>query len=191
MFSLQDLLGNQQGTEAVNQISNQIGADQSAVQTAISLALPAIVAGLAQKAQQPETAPVVTGAIRQEQGGILGNLGNLLGAVNPMLSAGILGTIFGNQQTQVADQIGQRSGLSTGQVATLLMILAPIVLGYFGRQQTNQNLDNGGVVDMLGRANEQVGQQSQGGLLSGMLDSNQNGSSLDDLARMAMQYLGR
>jgi hypothetical protein len=195
MFSLQDLLGQQQGSDAVGQISQQIGADPSAVQSAIQMALPAILGGLAQKAQQPETAPMIASAIEQEQGGLLDNLGGLFGgggAVNPMMSAGILSTIFGNNQTQVADQIGQKSGLNTGQVASILMMLAPIVLGYLGRRQTQQGLDQGGILDMLNGYGQQAQQQPQaGGWLSGMLDSNRNGSSLDELAAMAMQYMGR
>lgn len=193
MFSLQDLLGHEQGNEAVSQISQQIGAEPNAVQSAIQMALPMIVGGLAQKAQQPETAPVIANAVTQESGGFLDNIGGILGgsAVNPMLSAGILSMIFGNNQTQVAGQIGQQSGLNTGQVASLLMLLAPLVLGYFGRQQSNQGLDQGGVIDMLGRAGQQAQQQQQsGGWLSGMLDANQNGSSLDELAAMAMKYMG-
>lgn len=195
MFSLQDLLGHQQGSETVGQISQQVGADPSAVQNAIQMALPAILGGLAQKAQQPETAPMIANAIEQDQGGLLDNLGGLFGgggAVNPMLSAGILSTIFGNNQTQVADQIGQKSGLNTGQVAGILMMLAPIVLSYLGRKQTQQGLDQGGIFDMLNDYGQQAQQQPQaGGWLSGMLDSNQNGSSLDELAAMAMQYMGR
>ncbi|HZH34828.1 MAG TPA: DUF937 domain-containing protein [Pyrinomonadaceae bacterium] len=192
MFSLQDLLGQQQGNDALGQISQAVGADQSAVSSAINMALPMIVSGLAQKAQQPQTAPVITSAITQEPGGILDNLGGLLGGVNPMMSAGILGTIFGNQQTQVAQEIGRQSGLNTGQVASILMMLAPLVLGYFGRQQSQQGLDQGGIIDMLGGHQRQIEQQSpQSGWLSGMLDSNRNGSSMDELTAMAMQYFNR
>ena len=192
MFSLQDLLGQQQGNDALGQISQAVGADQSAVSSAINMALPMIVSGLAQKAQQPQTAPVITSAITQEPGGILDNLGGLLGGVNPMMSAGILGTIFGNQQTQVAQEIGRQSGLNTGQVASILMMLAPLVLGYFGRQQSQQGLDQGGIIDMLGGHQRQIEQQSpQSDWLSGMLDSNRNGSSMDELTAMAMQYFNR
>lgn len=194
MFSLQDLLGQEQGNEAVGQISQQIGAEPSAVNSAIQLALPAIISGLANKAQQPETAPIVTSAIQQEQGGILDGLGNLLGGVNPMMSAGILGTIFGNQQTQVAEQVGRQSGLNTGQAASLLMMLAPLVLGYFGRRQTQQGLDMGGIIGMLTGQQQQIQQQQPsglGGILGGMMDSNNNGSSMDELAAMAMRYFGQ
>lgn len=193
MFSLQDLLGAQQGNEALNQISNQVGADPSAVNNAISMALPAILGGMAQKAQQPETAPIIANAITQEQGGILDDVSNLAGNVNPMLSAGILGTLFGNNQTQVAQQIGQQSGLGTGQVASILMMLAPMVLGYLGRQQTQQGLNQGGIFDMLGGYQQQIQQQQpgMGGMLGQLLDSNRNGSSLDELFGLAGQFMRR
>jgi len=189
MFSLQELLGQEQGNQAVNQMSQAVGADNSAVNSVIQMALPMILSGMAQKAQQPETAPVITNAIQQEHGGILDNLGGLLGNVNPMMSSGILGTIFGNNQTQVAQQIGQQSGLQTSQVASILMMLAPLVLGYLGRQQTQQGLDAGGIIGMLTGHQQQIQQQQPG--LAGMLDSNNNGSSMDELASMAMQYFGR
>ena len=62
------------------------------MQNAIQMALPAILGGLAQKSQQPETAPMIASAIEQEQGGFLDNLGGLFGGgngagINPMLSA--------------------------------------------------------------------------------------------------------
>lgn len=192
MFSLQDLLGQQQGNEALSQISNQVGAEPSAVNSAISLALPAILGGMAQRQQQPEYAPVINNAIMHEQGGILDNLGGLFGGggFNPMTSAGILGTIFGNNQTQVASQIGQQSGLNTGQVASILMLLAPIVLGYLGRRQSQQNLDAGGIGSMLGGYQQQIQQQPGiGGMLGGLLDSNRNGSSLDELIGLAGGFL--
>ena len=192
MFSLQDLLGQQQGNDALNQISNQVGADPNQVSSAISLALPAILSGMANKAQQPETAPIITDAITHEQGGILDNLSNLSGGANPMLSAGILGTLFGNNQTQVAEQIGQQSGLQTGQVASILMMLAPLVLGYLGRQQSQQGLDVGGIIGMLTGQQQQIQQQSpMGGMLGGLLDQNRNGSPLDDLLGMAGQFMRR
>ena len=43
MFSLQDLLGQQQGSEAVGQISQQVGAEPSAVNSAIAAALPSTI----------------------------------------------------------------------------------------------------------------------------------------------------
>jgi hypothetical protein len=191
MFSLQDLLGQQQGSEAVNQISNQIGADQSSVNTAIQMALPMIVGAMANNAQQPQ----VQQQIIQNDGGILDNLGGFLG--NPTQASSMGGNILsmllgGGQQTQAASQISQQSGLNMGQVASLLTMLAPIVLAYFGRQQSQQDLNGDGIADHLQQQSQVIQQQSPfGGMLGSLLDRNNDGSSMDDLAGMAMSYLTR
>ena len=57
MFSLQDLLGQEQGTQAVDQISQNVGAEPSLVNSAIQMALPALINGLANNGATPEGAP--------------------------------------------------------------------------------------------------------------------------------------
>jgi hypothetical protein len=56
MPSLQDLLGQEQGDAAVNQISQEVGAEPSAVGSAIQTALPALLNGLANNASTPDGA---------------------------------------------------------------------------------------------------------------------------------------
>ena len=75
------------------------------------------------------------------------------------------------------------------QIAPILVMLAPIVLGYLGRQKREQNLDAGGLSDMLGGQRQQIEQSGQGGFLNSILDRDGDGSSMDDLASMAMNYM--
>jgi hypothetical protein len=204
MFSLQDLLGQQQGSQAVDEISNTVGAQPNMVNSAIQMALPAILNGLANNAQTPQGAESLNNALNQHDGGILdqlGGLGGLASAIlgggqqqqqpaSPQLNAGgILGHIFGGNQGQVTQQISNQSGLNMGQVAQILMILAPVVMGYLGRQKQQNNLDAGGISDMLGQQQQQIQQSPQGGFLSGMLDSDGDGSITDDIASMAFKYM--
>jgi hypothetical protein len=208
MFSLQDLLGERQGAEAVEQISRNVGADQGAVNSAIQMALPAILGGLAQNAATPQGAESLNNALEQDHdGGILDNLGGLGGMIfggggqqqqqyqqpapsSPQINAGgILGHIFGNGQGRVAEQVSQNTGLGMGQVAQILMMLAPIVMAYLGRQKQQQNLDAGGLSNWLGGQQQQIQQSGQGGILGNMLDRDGDGSSMDDIASMAMNYM--
>ena len=55
MFSLQDLLGQQQGSSALEEISNNVGAEPSAVNSVIQAALPAILGSLANNASTPHS----------------------------------------------------------------------------------------------------------------------------------------
>lgn len=201
MFSLQDLLGQQQGSEAVEQISQNVGADSNAVNSAIQMALPAILGGLAQNASTPQGAENLNNALEQDHdGGILDNLGGLGSLIfggaqqptapTPQVDAGgILGHIFGNRQGQIAEQVSQNSGLNMGQTAQLLMMLAPIVMGYLGRQKQEQNLDPGGLSNWLGGQQQQIQQSPQGGFLNSILDRDGDGSAMDDIASMAMNYM--
>ncbi len=195
MFSLQDLLGQQEGDQALGQISQQIGAEPNLTSSAIQMALPMLINAMGNQAQGGN-ADTVSQMITQDDGGILNNLGglgSLLGGGGNSSAAGnILGMLLGSQQGQATQQISNGSGLGMGQVASLLMMLAPLVMGYFGKQQTQQNLNQGGILDMLTGHQQQVQQaqpQVQQGLIEGLLDSDRDGSAMDDIASMALKYM--
>lgn len=208
MFSLQDLLGQEQGTQAVDQISQNVGAESSMVNSAIQAALPMILGGLANNAATPQGAESLNTALdRDHDGGLLGNLGGLGSmifggqqAAPPPRQAdagGILGHIFGNNQGQVAQDVSNKSGLSISQVAPILMMLAPIVMSYLGQQKQQQNVGADGLGGLLGGllggGQAQAAPQSSGNpmmdMASNMLDSDRDGSSLDDIASMAFKYM--
>ncbi len=208
MFSLQDLLGQQQGSEAVDQISQNVGADQSMVSSAIQAALPMLINGLANNASTPQGAESLNSALEQDHdGGILDNLGGLSNmifgggqAAPPPRQAdagGILGHIFGQNQGQVTQQVSNQSGLNMGQVAQVLMFLAPIVMGYLGRQKQQQGIGADGLGGLLGGllggGQQATAAPSSGNpmmdMASSMLDSDRDGSALDDIASMAFNYI--
>src|SRR5687767_4769449 len=168
MTSLQDLLGQQQGSEAIEQISQNVGAEPSAVNTAIQAALPMILGSLANNAATPQGAESLNTALEQDHdGSVLDNLGGLGSlifgsgqAAAPPRQAdagGILGHILGGNQAPVVEEARSRSGLDAGQVAQVLMMLAPIIMGYLGRQKQEQG----------------VGPDQLGGLLGGLLGGGQ------------------
>lgn len=208
MFSLQDLLGEQQGSQAVEQISQNVGAEPSIVNSAIQAALPMILNGLANNASTPEGAESLNNALDRDHSGgsVLGNLGGLgslifgggqQAAPPPQADGGgILGHIFGNQQGQVAQQVSNQSGLGMGQVAQILMMLAPIVMSYLGQQKQQQNVGADGLGGLLGGllgGSQAAAAPSSGNpvmdIASSVLDSDRDGSALDDIASMAFNYI--
>jgi hypothetical protein len=195
MFSLQDLLGQEQGNTALEQISQSTGLDTSAASSVIQTALPHILGGLANNAATPEGAESLNNALQQHHdGGLLDNLGSLGGMIfgaqeteapAPQVDGGgILGHIFGNSQGQVAQEVSNKTGVNTGQVAQVLMMLAPIVMSYLGRRKQQQGVDAGGLGGLLGGL---LG--GQGGSVGSLLDRDGDGSSMDDIASMAFNYL--
>ena len=200
MFSLQDLLGPQKGSEAVDQISQTVGAEPSAVNTAIQAALPAILGGLASNASDPQQAQSLDQALEQDHdGGILDNLGGLGGMIFDQSTptprqadaGGILGHVLGGSQGRVAQDVSQQTGLPTGQVAQILMMLAPIVMGYLGQQKRQQGVGADGLGGLLGGLLGGGAPSYQQQTSGGFLDRDGDGSSMDDIASMAMDYLRR
>jgi len=208
MFSLQDLLGPQQGNEAVQEISSNVGAEPAAVNTAIQAALPVILGSLANNASTPQGAQSLDTALEQDHdGSVLDNLGGLGSmifggqqeAATPPRQAdagGILGHILGTNQAPVVQEASNESGLGAGQVAQILMMLAPIVMGYLGRQKQQQGVGADGLGGLLGGllgGQAAAAPQSSGNpmmdMASGMLDRDGDGSSMDDIASMAFNYI--
>ncbi len=212
MFSLQDLLGSEQGNQAVDQISQNVGADSSLVNTAIQAALPALINGLASNASSTEGAESLNTALEEDHdGSVLDNLGGLAGTIfgggqtaapTPAMNAGgILAHILGDKQDVVAEKVSQKSGIGMSQVIQILMFIAPIVMGYLGRQKQQQGVSADGLGGLLGgllgggqsNTQPQTQPQSSGNsiidMASNMLDSDKDGSVIDDLASMAQKYM--
>ncbi|MBX3267389.1 MAG: DUF937 domain-containing protein [Acidobacteria bacterium] len=208
MLSLHDLLGQDQGNAALGEISSTVGAEPSLVNSAIQMALPAIIGGLANNAADPQGAQSLDQALsRDHDGSILGNLGGLGSMIFGQLqtpeptpkqldAGGILGHILGNNQGPVVEQVSNNTGLNMGQVAQILMMLAPLVMGYLGQQKQQQGIGADGLGGLLGGllgGQSAAAPQSSGNAMmdmaSSMLDSDRDGSAMDDIASMALNYL--
>ncbi|MEZ5607116.1 MAG: DUF937 domain-containing protein [Burkholderiaceae bacterium] len=137
-------------------------------------------------------------------GGLGGLLGGLLGGVlgggvsaspqSPQMDAGgILGHIFGDAQGRAESGLSQATGLNGGQAGQLLAMLAPLVMSMVAKHMSSNNLDAGGLGQMLGQEQARVQQQGGlgGGLLNAVLDQDGNGQvDLGDLLKVGGSLLG-
>ena len=187
MTSLLDAVRQQLDANTIQQMSGALGADPAATSNAVSLALPAILAGLSRNASQPQGAAALDTALDAHDGSILGNLGSVLGGGGGIGGA-ILGHIFGKHRDTVEQKVGHSSGLDVAQVARLMTMLAPIVMGVLGRMKQSKQLDANRLPDVLQQSREQGEKEIPG--LGGILDANKDGSVADDLLRMGNSALG-
>ena len=191
MFSFENLQQVLSGG-AIQQISQQVGTDEGTTQNVVQAAVPLLMAALARNASNPDGAQSLAGALdRDHDGSILDNLTGFLGSGDTSPGAGILGHVLGGSQNAVANQLGSQFGLNGNQVAQILMMLAPIVLGMLGRAKQQQGMDPGSLSDMLNQQSTQAAQSSgMMGMLNQMLDRDRDGSAIDDIAGMGMNILG-
>ncbi len=179
----------------VSQISQAIGADESSTSSAIQAALPMLLGGLANNSASEQGAAGILGAIdRDHDGSVLDDIGGLIAgnfggkAAN---GAGILGHIFGGQQSGVEQTVSQASGLDMNKIGPLLAILAPIVMGAIGRARHSGEVGTSDLGGLLGGAAQSMGGGSDLlGMLGGLLDRNRDGSAVDDVMGMIGGMLG-
>ena len=191
-MALIDLIQQQLDDSTISQLSQQLGADPGTTRDAIPAALSAVLGGLSRNAQQPGGDQALAGVLGGHDGGILDNLGSLLGGGGALTgdAGGILGQIFGGHQPTAQARVSQSTGLDLAQAGKLLALLAPIVLGYLSRQ--HQQGAGGGLIDILNGERQQTAQAApqHAGILDELLDRNHDGSILDDVAGMAGGLFG-
>jgi hypothetical protein len=97
------------------------------------------------------------------------------------------------REPSLRGRVTQATGLDAGSAGSLLTMLAPIVMGALGRTNRQGGLDISSLSGLLGGASQQLAgaDSSLLGGLSQLLDSNQDGSSLDDVAQLAAKFFTR
>lgn len=187
-MDLMQILMQQLSGDGVKQISQKIGADESTTNQAIGTALPVLISALAKNSSQQSGAEDLHRALQDHDGGILDNLSGYLNEGSAGSSgAAILGHVLGNRQDNVTNALSQQTGLDKGSIFQLLATLAPMLMGALGKTQAQGGFDPGSLSGYLNGQKQQVQQTSPDimGTLTSLLDSDKDGSIIDDLGNIA------
>ena len=193
MNALTEMLMRQLAGGALSQISGKIGADQSTTSKALEIALPLLISALARNSSTPTGAQALDQAIAKDHdGSILDNLGGFFSNPEAANGAGILGHVLGGRRDVAETGLAQSTGLDPGAASQLLETVAPLVLAALGKAKQQQGLDAAGLSEFLGSQDQQAQAAAPGmmGMLGNLLDSNKDGSVLDDVTRIAGKYFG-
>ncbi|GGE99226.1 protein of unknown function [Chishuiella changwenlii] len=149
-MDLNSLLSGSIGQQIIGSVASKIGVDESQAKTAVTSAVPMLLSALNKNAQNGN-AEGIANALEKHDGSILDNLSGFLGqGGNQQDGQGILGHILGDKQQNVESAISQQSGLSTNQVTQVLAMVAPIVMGFLGKEKQAQGADSSGIQGLLG-----------------------------------------
>lgn len=190
MNVISQMIAQQIAGVAAKQLAPRLGISEGTAQTALQVAVPLIVAALARNASQPEGAQALHEAVsRDHDGSILDNLLGHFSNTGSADGAGILSHIFGGERASVENNLAQATGLDQGAAGSILEAVAPLVMGAVGREQQQQGLDPSGLAQFLGNQQQaQAAQPGMAGMVSSMLDSNNDGSVMDDIGRIAGSF---
>ncbi|PHS67923.1 MAG: hypothetical protein COB12_01520 [Flavobacterium sp.] len=188
MSGILDLLNSDLGKQIISGVSSDSNQSESKTADVMSMALPLLMGAMKKNATTPEGAEGLMNALNtKHDGSILDNLGSLFeGGVDNSVKqdgAGILKHVLGNSENNVTNAISQKSGLDTSSVMNILKVAAPLVLGYLGKQQKQQQVQSSsGIEGLLGGI--LGGDNKQQSMIESLLDGNNDGSVIDDLAGM-------
>ena len=192
-MDLSSLIQSQISDGLIDQLSSQLGGvDRSQTAAATSGILSTLMGAMARNASTPDGASALNNALDSDHdGSVLDNVMDLLGGQASGVSSrttngtGILNHILGGQQSGAVDMISKMSGLSGDKTGNLMAMLAPMVMGMLGKAKRQNNLDAGGVSDLLsGFAKKEQQSNPAMSLITGFLDADGDGSIIDDVAGM-------
>ncbi len=201
MAGILDLLNSDLGKTIISGVAGSTGQDQNKTGGLLSMALPVLTKAMERNVSTPQGAEGLMGAISgKHDGSILDNLGGLFGGgVDDNVKqdgSKILGHILGDKRAGVEQVLGQKSGMDSGAVADIMKVAAPILMGVLGKQASQNNVSSAG--DLSGLLGGLLGGAGQSGpvtkeqtFLEKMLDSDGDGSVIDDVAGMVLGQAGK
>ena len=189
MASLLDSLMEQlNGTGAAAQLAGRLGVDEGRASGAMASAIPAILAGLANNTAKPKGAAALNEALGQHDGSVFDDAGTYFADDRqPADGDKILGHVFGAKKGAVEGQVAALSGLNAGQGAQLMAMLAPLIMGFLGKQKSSGGMDASALSKLLGAQSGDLGKLLQGPLGDMLLGGGKSGG----LGGMLGKLLGR
>ena len=194
MASILDQVMQQLQGGGIGQMSQSLGLGEQDVSKVVGSAVPALMAALTRNSDSSEGANALLGALdRDHDGSILDDVAGFLGSADSVdKGAGIVKHALGSRQVRVESALSQTSGVDGASVSKIIAMVAPLVMGALGKSQRQQGLDAGGLAGMLGQERETARQRSPEAvdMLTRFLDSDDDGSAMDDVAAIGSKLLG-
>lgn len=171
-MGLIDLLTGNTGNQVAERAENKFGISRNQVLALLAVAAPLIISYLSKKSQSPTEAESLNTALDKDHDG---SILNDVSQAEARQSEGnsILNHIFGEEKQTVESQLSQKTGISIDKIGPVLSMLAPIIMGYIGKEKQQNNVEAGGL----------------GGLLDGIL-GNASGQAQDGQSNPLNDILG-
>lgn len=167
-MSLLDLITGNSGNQVATQAENKFGVSKNQIIALLAVSAPLIISYLRKKSQNADDAEAINNALDKDHDGSI--LSDPAQAEARQAEGGsILNHVFGNDKTNVENQLSQSTGISMEKIGPILAMLAPLVMGYIGKQKQQNNVSAGGLGDLLG------------GILGGNQQNVQESNSLQDI----------
>lgn len=148
-MSLLDLLTGNTSNQVAEKAENKFGISRNQIIALLAVAAPLIISYLRNKSQDAKEAEALNNALDKDHDGSILNDSSQLEA-RESEGGSILGHIFGGDRQNVENQLSQNTGISIDKIGPVLAMLAPVIMGYIGKEKQQNNVGAGGLGDLLG-----------------------------------------
>ncbi|WP_313501979.1 DUF937 domain-containing protein [Kaistella carnis] len=150
-MSLIDLITGNAGNQVASEAENKFGISKNQVIALLAVAAPLVISYLKKKSQEnSEEADALNNALDKDHDGSILNHPSQA-AARQQEGGSILDHIFGGQKATVENQLSQNTGISMDKIGPIMAMLAPLIMGYIGKQKQSSGVTSGGGLgDLLG-----------------------------------------
>ncbi len=183
MSSIYDDLSAALSGEPAQEISKRIGVSEDQAANGVKAALPMLLGALSRNAAQPGGEDAILAALdRDHDGSILDDIGGVAGGKYDGDGDAILGHMLGGNRANAESQMAQFAGMDRQSMQKLLMMLAPLILGWLAKRKGGGGGggNGGGLGDILKREERDSRERGGGGLgdiLTDILSGGAGGSA--------------
>lgn len=157
-FNLIDSVKGLFTNELAGKMASSFGESEGGIQKAIGGAIPAVLAGLLNKAGTSDGASSILNLSKEAAGsGLLSNLSAFTGGGN-LVGKGLewLKKLFGDKADNIINMIAGYAGIRESSAASVLSVAAPAALGTLGKQVTQNNLNTAGITSLLASQKDSI-----------------------------------
>lgn len=173
-INILDMLKSQLGGQLAGQLGRQFGESEQATKSGIEALVPTILGGLLKQISAPGGADKLDRTLKDGgyDGGLLDNLPGMLsgGGTDSLTSkgGGLISMLMGDKAAMIAPIIAKLTGMKPGTVASLLSILAPLIMSFLGKQKKTMGLDSSGLANLLMSQKDSIGAALPAGISDAM-----------------------
>ena len=145
-MNIVDMLKSQLGGEILGKLGSVIGESEDKTKTAVTAAVPGLLAMLAQLASSGSGIEKVINALRQVETGPTGDIGDILSGEKSgqVIEKGgsLLNILLGSSALPVVlNLLSKFAGIAAGPAKNLLSLLAPLILSTIAKQLSGKSLN--------------------------------------------------
>lgn len=157
MANILDDLKGMVTSQIISSVAGSLGESESGISKAIGGLLPTILGGLAQKSSDASGFASIFNMLSDNRNaGFLDNITGLVGGGNLAqgdpkdIGGNLMGQLFGNKVGGILELVSSFAGIKKSSSSSLLGLVGPLVMGYFGKKIKNEGLSVSGLASLLG-----------------------------------------